>query len=148
MTQDANTPENLVTQTTPKEPRRYLKSGYFRAHLSPDECEAMDEIFEGILADYPDVAKNTAWTISASTLARQMVLSMRCPPPRTPGDDHGMKVSVSRDKIILAYMHQLGITRQQAKERDPKDDPNAWLAKQGFAPKTVKRANPPHDSIP
>lgn len=143
-TNDTPNSESLVTQTSPKPRRQYIKSGFFRKWLDEDELEAMDAIYAGLLEENPDLAQNTAWCHQAQILARDMVLEMRCAPPRSPGDDHGMKVSVSRSKIVMARLHQLALTRQQAKERDTKDDPIKWAAAHGFGTRPQRASKPPN----
>lgn len=126
--------------------RPYLKTGFFSRTLTAEELETFEQIVDDILVEQPDIADNSAWRIQLEVLAKNIVLSARNIPPRTPSEDHGSRVSMGRDKLVLALMDQLALTRKQRKDSESKESIQKFLKENGLLDKTdgrkrAKRSN-------
>lgn len=129
--------------------RPYFPSGFFRRTLTDEESEMVDTLYAAFISENPDLAESTLWRVQVECLARDIVLEARCPPPRTPNEDNGMKVSVSRSKIVLARIDQLGLSRKQRQKAESGEKLEAFLREFGNdskAKRALRRVLVPDDT--
>lgn len=139
MTEDASKP-NPVEQTTPKPKRRYEKTGFYARNLTPEERAMAEDVLEGLYEDCPDLAESFAWRIQAQHLARAIILSDRCMTPADNHENRENKVGVSRDKLVILLMDQLGLSRKpQIAQNSKADEMAAFMAKIGANDKSDGR---------